>query len=201
MIDAQERRARVISLEGSDCVGKTTQARLLLKGLACAGKRVVVLKLPMAQVVTGRAIYSMLESGAARRHPVLFQLLQLVDKLRLQATCLSDMLASQDYVVFDRWSTSSVVYGRATGVSDRVLRLCESLLVRPDIVIVLAGPGHARDRSNDSYEGSAELQQRVRDEYAVWLGRNKHGVEVDASGPAAAVSSRIWNVLVARGIV
>jgi len=200
--EAKKKRTRIISFEGTDGVGKTTQVQMLLEGLTRSGRRATSPKLPMARTATGRVIYGMLGSGSARRWPNAFQAIQLVDKLVPQLACLPFLLATQDYVVFDRWSTSSVVYGRVTGVPEPFLRLCERVLTRPDAVIIMSGALHGRAREDDSYERSRELQARAREEYAAWARRNADiAVEVDASGPPEAVSSRIWGALVDREVV
>ena len=204
MADMKKRHTRIVSIEGPDGVGKTTQTQLLLKNLVHTGKRAVALKLPMARMPTGRVIYSMLDSGSARRWPTVFQAIQLVDKLVPQLACLPFLLATQDYVLLDRWSTSATVYGRATGVHDSFLQLGERLLVRPDAVVVLEGPNvrNMNMGDNDSYDRSAELQHRVRGEYAVWAEHNKDvAVTVDAVGTVDDVSCRIWNALVDKEVV
>lgn len=199
------KRAKVISFEGRDCVGKATQARLLMEdltGMSSHNKRAVLLELPLETTTTGRAIYSMLESGAAKKWPLAFQATHMFNKLGPQLVCMPYLLATQDFVVLDRWSTSSIVYGRATGVPEWFLRVSAGLLMRPDAVVILDGPSRRPAGSGDSYERSAALQERVRGEYLVWAEHNKDvAVVIDATGSPTAVNLRVWNALRERGVV
>lgn len=197
------KRAKVISFEGRDCVGKATQSRRLVDALTRLHLyRTVHLELPLENTMTGRVIYSMLESGTAKRHPLLFQSAHVANKLGLQLACMPYLLATQDYVIADRWSTSAIVYGRATGVPDWFLRASAGLLMKPDAVVILDGDSHRAVGSGDSYERSVALQERVRSEYLVWAEHNRDvAIVIDASGTPATVHDRVIDALAERGLL
>jgi dTMP kinase len=201
---ANTQRAKVIVLEGSDGVGKTTQVTMLSRALWQAGKRAATIKFPMRGTATGDAIYRMLDSGAAAKHPTAFQALQVVDKLIPQIICFPYLLVSNDFIVMDRWNDSCRVYGTAAGVDPRFIRISSQLLMKPDVVLLLDGGGHrvhAR-QEGDAYERDLHFQSRVRAGYLSLAAEEPSThVIVDANAPIAAVHNRIWGQLVDRGIV
>lgn len=160
--------AKLVAVEGGDSCGKHTQAVLLKRKLTGLGYKTALVEVPVRDRFTHKLIYSMLRSGAAKRHPNLFQFVQFVNKFLFQVTSLLWLWIVSDFVILDRWALSSIVYGKATG-SD--IAFCEFLycfLVEPHITIVLDGPTFSREREKDVYEKDTELQASVKEGYRGW---------------------------------
>lgn len=180
-----------IAIEGPDRVGKKTQATMLADAISAAGVSVAQVEVPYfgyGAMWSYGMIYKMLGSGAAKRWPIVFQLVHMLNKLACQ---LHLMFNCADVAVLDRWHMSSVVYGIASGVAARAVRAMGSLLARPTVTIVLLKRSqHDHDVAPDSYESDAQLQDRVRALYATMC----NGVDViavDADGTREEVAQRI----------
>lgn len=162
--------AKVVVFEGPDKVGKETQSKLAAQALRDEGARVARVEVPCKSARwTYRLIYWMLRTGWAKRVPNAFQAAQFVNKLSFQLLDLPALLLTNDVVVFDRWSLSSIVYGDATGVHGGFNRFMARFLRKPDRTIVFAERSYRRDsEQDDSYEKDTQLQARVREGYRAW---------------------------------
>jgi thymidylate kinase len=180
-----------IAIEGPDRVGKKTQAAMLTDAISAAGIRVSQVEVPYygyGAAWSYSMIYSMLASGAAKRWPLVFQLVHMLNKLACQ---LHLMLGCADVAVLDRWHMSSVVYGIASGVNRLAVRAMGMLLAKPTVTIVLLKrKQHPGDEAPDSYESDAQLQDRVRLLYGSMCDGDSI-IAIDADGTREEVAQRI----------
>lgn len=162
MVEAlHERKMSIfIAIEGGDRVGKKTQTQLLKSALELIGNKTVLVEVPWNDRLTYRAIYYMLEHGLASKYPTLFQVVQNVNKFLCQALKFIQFKRN-DYVIFDRWRLSSDAYGTLTGANKTIVKLLFSILLTPDITIVLNGK-KLTDVCEDEYESNDSLQRKVR---------------------------------------
>lgn len=163
--------SKIIAIEGPDKCGKFTQTNLLQKYIASTGLSAVVVEVPIRSAITYRVIYWMLRNGLAEKLPKTFQWLQYLNRLIFQTFILPRLEKKNDYVIFDRWSLSTVVYGVAEGVSKE---FCEKLyrgLRRPDFTIILLNKSYQHE-AEDVYEADLNLQKNVRRLYADWAAKN-----------------------------
>jgi len=196
------KRAKVIAIEGRDRIGKATQTGKLMETFTNNGKRAVLFEFPLRETMTGRAIYRALESGWVKRWPLSFQALHLVNKLLPQIMCLPYLLLTQDYIVLDRWNASSLVYGKVSGVPAWFSRFTSEVLIDPDLILVLDGPGHGIPGTGDAYERDQAFQERIRAGYLAEAAQNpRTHVVIDAMGPPETVHIRVMNALVDRDLV
>lgn len=163
-------KPKIIVIEGPDRVGKQTQAHLLRDHIRSMGYRVEVIEVPIKSAITYRLIYWMLHNGLAKKFPKLFQYLQYLNRKIFQMTTLKLLEFTNNYLIFDRWSLSTVIYGSAAGLSqDFTVRLMEKLKI-PDHTFILHGKTHMKT-ADDVYESDAELQARVNAEYSLWAAK------------------------------
>jgi len=182
--------AKLIVIEGPDKVGKETQTKMLVEYLQSCGKRVIRVEVPVHDKLTHRLIYWMLKNGLAKKTPTLFQGIQYFNKKIFQMFKLPRLNEYYDYVIMDRWSLSSIVYGIAGGANSSLLVKLASFLKKPDATIILHGKPHI-DRKDDLFESDDELQTKVRDMY--WdlsLGREEYTL-IPAGGTREEVHSGI----------
>lgn len=178
-----------IAIEGPDRVGKQTQANLLKNYLVSRDKKVLLVEVPVKDRFTHPLIYWMLRNGLAKRLPNAFQWLQVANRKIFQKTVLDNAPLRYDYVIFDRWSLSTLVYGLAEGLSPQTLgKMCDYLL-KPHINVVLLGELQGLE-ARDSYEKDRALQQRVGALYRDWA-LNNESIIVDASQPVEQVHCQI----------
>jgi len=159
--------AKIIVFEGADRCGKATQSALLKQHLESKGKIVALVEVPIRDHITYPTIYWMLKNGLAKKFPKLFQWLQCHNRLIFQWTKLEELDRQCEFIIFDRWSLSSVVYGVAEGVDAEYCNLLYKKLRKPDFTILLLGQAYAH-QAEDVYEADFSLQQKVRDLYAAW---------------------------------
>lgn len=193
--------AKIIVIEGPDRTGKATQAALLRDYLLCIGKRAVVVEVPIKDSHTYDKIYWMLRTGTAKTFPRIFQALQCLNRLMFQTFELPRLESENDYIIFDRWSLSSVVYGLAESLSEKFVTGLSNVLRTPDFTFVLVGKAHPHE-AEDAYERDVILQERVRRLYAAWASQaddRAHGIE--CSLPRDVIFSEILGVLQAARIV
>lgn len=162
--------AKIVVFEGPDKVGKETQSKLLWGSLLGVGKNVVRVEVPSDRCDRSyRLIYWMLRTGWAKKLPNVFQFVQFLNKWLFQRLYLMDLLYFNDYVIFDRWSLSAVVYGNATGVNKPFNDWLYKQLRKADITFVMCERSFRRaSTQDDSYEKDSALQSAVRVGYREW---------------------------------
>ncbi len=195
-------RAKIVALEGPDRVGKKTQSLLLRDALQAMEHSATVVESPINDNMTHDLIRWMLKNGTAKRYSNIFQLAQFVNKLVFQFTGMLWLRATNDFIVLDRWSTSGVVYGKATGANTALCSLLSKLLVKPDITLVLLNSSHHRDDVMDVYESDSKLQDSVRLLYRLWAAENQDCAEVlEDVGPPEDVHEEVIGMLEDAGLV
>ncbi len=166
----------LVSIEGVDGAGKTTQAELLRANVAAAGAEVKLRSFPAYDSFIGREIGHMLRSSASALDVRSAALWFAVDR---RQALEHDPLAA-DVEICNRYTLSNAVYQSArapeaerAAVHDWVLALerTELRLPAPDLTFVLdVTPALVAERTRaraelDSYERLSDLQDRVRAGY------------------------------------
>ena len=157
---------KLIVVEGPDQVGKATQVALLSNTLRKVGNSVAQVEVPFKDGATHPLIYWMLRNGTAKKNPNLFQFVQFLNKFVFQVFFLFPLMLVSDYVVLDRWSISSLVYGDATGVNQTFNRFLFWFLIKADCTFVIQGKTYKRNDEQDAYEKDSKLQADVKEGYA-----------------------------------
>jgi dTMP kinase len=192
-----------VAIEGCDKMGKATQAQLLAETLIQYGNLTVLVEIPRRSTITGDIIYWMLGNGLANKLPSLFQLAHSLNRFQFQTFEL--FTGYFDYIIFDRWTSSSIAYGLATKVPEWLLNLFKYPLIVPDLVIVLTGKKFSRG-SDDSYEADTELQKSVSEKYSHLVNTKDNHVEIsnlNADGTMKSefdVHKDIVQVMLDRGL-
>ena len=142
----------LVSLEGPDGVGKSTQAQRLARALRRRHHRVLAVRDP-GTTALGEAVRSLLLDPAVQPPPVPWAevALFLAARVQLLAEVIEPALADGQIVVTDRFVDSTLVYQGAGRDLDpeRLLALHELVGAsrRPDLTVLLDLPAErARDR-------------------------------------------------------
>jgi dTMP kinase len=134
-------RGKLISFEGGEGTGKSTQTRLLQSALEARGKRVVLTREPGGSQGAEEIRKLVVEGEPQRWTPLSETLLFLAARADHVARVIEPALAQGDWVVSDRFSDSTYVYqGIARGLGvEKVRRLHEAALgsFAPDLTIIL----------------------------------------------------------------
>lgn len=202
-----ERRGVLITLEGIDGCGKTTQATLLCeqlvaRGLPCgpAFAPGTVIREPGATPV-GEAIREVLLHGPSDLAPWTEALLYAAARAELVEMVLQPELAAGRVLVLDRFVDSSLAYqgcARDLGV-DAVMAVNQPALrgLLPDLTVVLevapavalARTGGASDRIEAEGLG---FQERVADGFAALARRWPERVRlIDGSRPVETIAADV----------
>ncbi len=161
--------AKFICFEGADFQGKTTQSKLLQDYLVRKGFKSCRVKVPVNDIVLYKLIYWMLSSGYAKKLPIIFQFIQFLNKFLWQFFVVPYLWLTNDFIVIDRWSPSSIIYGSAEGCPIWYVKLMSKLLFKPTLTLVYSGSTRKRSSTvDDSYESDRDLQHKVRERYANW---------------------------------
>jgi dTMP kinase len=186
----------LVSIEGIDGAGKSTQIRLLDGWLRGSGIGAAILKEP-TDGVYGRQI----RQNAAVHKPVSTEeemRLFLLDRREDVRQNILPALAEGKLVVMDRYYPSNMAYQGARGLDPAKIEADNvQFSPVPDLVIVLdidPGVGLARIRDSrgtalDAFEKEDYLR-RVR-EIFLMIGRKPNGVIIDAGQPPEAVHNAI----------
>ena len=109
----------------------------------------------------------MLHNGLAKKFPRFFQWLQFLNRKIFQVLSLPSLMKTYDYVILDRWSLSTIVYGTAEGIDPKFSQDLADKLISPDYTILLLGKSHM-GVAEDVYEADVNLQTKVRSLYMDW---------------------------------
>ncbi|WP_374679647.1 dTMP kinase [Hydrocarboniphaga effusa] len=203
-------RGRLITLEGGEGAGKTTQARFIAAWLRAQGREVVTTRepggSPLAEAIR-RLVLADWNEGVAPITELL--LIFAARSAHLQATVLPALQRGCD-VVCDRFVDASWAYqGAGRGVEAHKLAAIEQMVLgdlRPDLTLVFdidpsVGLARAQGRG-DANRFEAEtlaFMQRVRQAYLDRAASEpQRCVVIDASLPSDEVGERIQKILEQR---
>jgi thymidylate kinase len=193
--------AKIVVFEGPDKVGKETQSKLLAKALLDAGLRVTRVEPTKEFAIGKKLIYSMLDSGAAKRHPNAFQLVQFMNRMYFQYVKLPELMIRNDVVLCDRWALSGFIYGHCEGINSRLNGWMYERAHKPDLTLVFSGTSYRRSTGDDSYEKDTDLQARVKKMYSrAGIEREGH-VLVNNVGTVEEIHDDIIEILDEEGLL
>ena len=198
-------RCLLITFEGGDGSGKSTQARLLAQRLEAAGFPVTLTREPAGTEV-GRLAWEGLARGGLDPYTELF--LFLAARSDHTARVIAPALEAGRIVVCDRFAESTVAYqGYGRGLDPRLLQRLNRLAtkgIRPDVIFLLDLPveeGLARqgkagnDRDAIGRETVA-FHERVREGYLALAGaERRRWLVLDARRPLDELAEEVWRRL------
>ncbi|UCE73767.1 MAG: dTMP kinase [Methanomassiliicoccales archaeon] len=162
-------RGLLITIEGIDGVGKTTQAAMLAEFLRGKGYRVVELKEP-TDGFWGKKIRNLTKKGRNVTPKEECQWF-LKDRMEDVKNNINPALESGNIVIMDRYYYSNMAYQGALGLNKKRIREeNEKFAVKPDLVIILDAPpetglGRIKNQRNEdlNYFETMEYQKKVRE--------------------------------------
>jgi dTMP kinase len=147
-------RGVLISLEGTEGAGKSTQARLLFKHLKARGMSVVLTHEPGGTAIGQRIREVLLSTDYGKMDPVTELLLYAASRRQHLTEVILPSLRNGSVVITDRFSDSTLAYqGHARGIGPEVLLSMDEIAtggLRPDLTVLLdvdTKEGLARNRN------------------------------------------------------
>jgi thymidylate kinase len=187
--------SKIVVIEGPDRVGKATQSLFLKRRLEAAGYTATIIEVPIKTNFAYHVVYWMLRNGLAKSLPKIFQWFQYYNRKVFQERDLPRLESTFDYIIMDRWSLSTTIYGEAAGVSKNFTKKLSDRLRRPFYTFVLLGDSH-KHVVEDVYEADGYLQRRVRELYEKWANQHPSVCSIiDCNRSREIISNEIWHVL------
>jgi len=183
MIKNNKRRKQglLITFEGCDRAGKSTQIELLNIMFNNNGHHCVKMAFPCYDTAIGSLIKDKLKNGG---DPAEMHLLFVANRHEFQQK-IKDHLANGINVLCDRYKNSGLVYGLAEGLSDKWLTKCDVINIDPDYIIYIdVDPEIAAcraDYGNDCTYERVPFQKIVREQYLKLISNN--WIVIDGNNP------------------
>jgi len=169
-----EKKGIIVSFEGIDGCGKTTQAKLFCKYLDKQGLDYVLLNEP-GGTYTGERIRKILLDSKSKIQPLSELFLYLASRTQLVEEIIKPCIEKGKIVVLDRYIDSTTAYqGYGRGISLQLIRYMHSFILEsflPDITFLIDAPARKllsvlKNKKRDRIEKeSLEFQEKVRDGY------------------------------------
>ncbi len=208
-------RGLLITFEGMDGSGKTTQMRRLTQRLRAAGRTVLETVEPGGTAIGREIRRILLDARNQELSPSAELLLYFASRAQNVDELILPALASGQIVVADRFTDSSLAYqgcGRGLG-TDTVLALdrvaCRGL--KPDLTILIdidvetsLARAHARNKARSASETrmdeqSVEFHRKVYDAYQALAAREPDRIKrVDGRLAVGEVERAIWEIVSAH---
>lgn len=205
MTGGAPRRGKLITLEGLDFAGKTTQIEGLKARLGALGERVMVVREPGGTPI-GERIRRLLKDPAegAGMAPLAELMLFCAARAQILAEVIRPALEDGQVVICDRFHDSTTAYQGARGIPLSTIRgLHRTVLgeTRPDLTLLLDLPDAEREARRATRNGpacrldgeSAAFFSRVRAIYLEEARMDPGRIRVlEARGTEAEVAAGIW---------
>lgn len=185
----------IVSVEGIDFSGKTTQTELLKEIIP----NTRIIKCPLLTNITGSIIGDHL-AGKIKLSPELLLLLFSANRIE-QLDRIKKYIAKGNNLICDRFSESEYAYGAANNLPEEWLQSLEYFMPKADIVILLdIDPAVSLSRGikekRDVIENDIVILQRARENYLIQYKKSlgnaaQYWVLIDGSMPIETVHSSI----------
>ncbi len=176
-------RGVLITFEGTEGTGKSTQVRLVADGLRSAGRRIVVSREP-GGTAFGRSLRGMLlDPAAANIAPWAELFLYLADRAQHAREVIAPALERGEWVVCDRFADATVAYqGFGRGLDAAFIRDASdraAVGIVPDLTLLLdfddVSVGIARARRRQQADGTEGVEDRFEREDIAFHTRVRDG--------------------------
>ena len=202
---------RLITFEGGEGAGKSTQVSILVERLRNAGRHAIATREPGGSPAAENIRETLLSGKVKQFGPFAEALLFSIARQDHIDTVISDALARGQWVVCDRFLDSTRAYQGATGgVPAPVISALERLTlhgIMPNLTIVLDIPVEeglarmARRRGAPDRFESQDISQHERIRKAFLnIAEEEPGrcVVIDARKPEALVAEDVWEAVAER---
>lgn len=187
------KRGKFIVFYGINNLGKSTQAKLLVKRLKQEGYRAEYLKY---------AIYDLVPSGPLLDHylrqdnpldltPREFQIIQVLNRTQFQPV-LEKKLTSGINIIAEDYIGTGIAWGVGAGVDEKFLKDLNQHLLREDLAFLFEGRRFDQGiEKNHQHEQNDKLTNRVRLAHEK-LGREYNWLNINANRKIEIIAEEIW---------
>jgi dTMP kinase len=178
------KKGKIITLEGIDKSGKTTQAQMLSSYLQKEKDlRTAHFDFPDYQTDVGKLIYKYLNYSEMPPNPEVLHLLYAANRYEIRG--MINFHIKEGYVVImNRYYQSNIVYGYVNGLDIEWLSTLDKYMPRSDLTIILDVPVQVMGKRSTStganrFEQTKEFIEKVREIFLALAEREKWKV-IDA---------------------
>ena len=202
---------RLITLEGGEGTGKSTQLRRLAAALEQSGLTVVKTREPGGSPGAEQIRKLVVEGEGGRWNPITETLLVYAARADHVARTIGPALARGEWVISDRFNDSTYAYqGAGRGVERETIRRIDAAVLddfKPDLTLILdlpvevgLGRAGARGGTETRFESfDQDFHERMRKAFLDIARRQPDRCRViDATGSEDAVAAAIWEAVRAR---
>jgi dTMP kinase len=196
-------RGRLITLEGGEGAGKSTQARMLADALCGLGLPVLRTREP-GGAPGAEFLREILLSGRIDWSPGAETMLHVAARMEHVARTIGPAIEAGSWVVCDRFHDSTMAYqGFGQGVDRGMIEALAAMIgIVPDLTLVLDVPReiavarlHGRGAQDDRYERlNDEFHQRVNEGFRA-IAQKSRCVLIDAALEAGAVHQAVMSAV------
>jgi len=187
------KKGKFIIIYGANNLGKSTQARLLVKAIRKSGKKAEYIKYPIYDSEpSGKLINEYLRKGNPYNFsPREFQLIHFIDRINFEPT-LKDKLEKGINIVAEDYFGTAIAWGTAAGVSKKLLEYLNKFIFKENIAFLFDGKRfeHSEEK-NHKHEKDRELMNKVKKTH-LQIGKKYGWKKVDANLPIEELHAIIW---------
>ena len=187
------KKGKFIVLYGTNNLGKTTQAKLLVSSLKKAGKKAEYVKYPVyALEPAGGLINGYLRKGNPYKFtPRELQLLHFIDRVKFEPILNAKLEKGVNLIAEDYFGTA-VCWGIGYGVDRKFLEYLYSFVKKEDLSILFDGERFEQSiEKNHRHENDKKLTNKVR-KIHLQIGRKYGWQKINANLPIAEIHELIW---------
>ncbi|HQO10004.1 MAG TPA: dTMP kinase [Clostridiales bacterium] len=206
----------IISFEGLDGSGKSTQIRMLSEKLEMIGKKYTVLREPGGNSISENIRQILLDKNNYAIENETELLLYIASRIQLVKNCIIPLLNDGNLIILDRFADSTTAYqGYGRGMDLKVIRFLNNFATidgkyMPDITFFLdmetdASLSRMESRGeeiNRMESADSEFFKKVRNGF-IEISKNEPGrvIRINAANIKEKVFSDIESVLKERNII
>jgi dTMP kinase len=182
---SKTKAGKIITLEGIEKSGKTTQAQMLSHYLSKEKHlNTAHFDLPDYQTDVGQIIYKYLNQAEMPSNPEVLHLLYAANRYEIRDV-VNFHLNDGYVVIMNRYYQSNIVYGSVNGLEIRWLCNLDENMPPSDLTIILDLPVQITEKrgtriSKNRFENNREFKQRVREAFLTLADKEKWKV-IDAA--------------------
>ncbi len=201
------KRGKLITFEGIDRCGKTTQARLLKRNLDQLGTKCLLTSEPGSSGQLGKALRELLLDPGIERDEVTASLLFAADRHEHIKKVIKPALESGRWVLCDRFADSTLAYqGGGGNVAKSILNTLAEIAVgdcKPDLTFLLTLDTNKRSKRSpklDYYDqGRKSFEQRVANAFDQLAEKEpERFVVIAGDQPIQRISKQILQAVIER---
>ncbi|OQY06682.1 MAG: hypothetical protein B6I28_06115 [Fusobacteriia bacterium 4572_132] len=161
-----------VAIDGPDLAGKSTLIESIKEAIEKHNLKVKVVHFPRYDKPIGKLIESILNNKKIKIDPYSFQSLYFADINDFCNTELKKLKKEYDFIIYDRFYYSTIVYSKVLGLSIEQLAFLSKDIIKPDLFINITSDIAitierllSRNLPPDRFESQNEFVSKTIDQY------------------------------------